>query len=444
MVGRNAPCPCGSGKKYKKCCWAKDRKARTEQKAVEINSERPETAVHEEIEADLTPASDLRPAPAVDPLMERINAFWDKFMETPYEKQWAMVTEMLAAEPELCDGEMVFEITSTLFEKAVAAGETARYKQLLDQLEEAVPEAYAEKLAYILDQRIQIALMEGDEAGVEHCFYQFSPLTGDKLDIYYWVISALAYYGKQEILYQGMRQAASYAVEDGGLIDWAYSEFTDKLADLEIFRLLDKNPDLTLDDPTLQQRFSEYEFMVVAEEMSVVLNYRTGRKTPAWTLADFEVTEGETEDLAKENLDYLLAAFTHYAHVEEGISRTKVEMAHDELSRYLAQRREGELDEFQHPLCPDAKTLDQFLTQLVGFLSFQYYEAFALFELVPVWLRFLAKYELLDEETRQKTVQELSYIRGHLIQATENNISDPAVLENLTDWPYEPRSVITS
>lgn len=23
-IGRNAPCPCGSGKKYKKCCWAGD------------------------------------------------------------------------------------------------------------------------------------------------------------------------------------------------------------------------------------------------------------------------------------------------------------------------------------------------------------------------------------------------------------------------------------
>ena len=22
-VGRNQPCPCGSGKKYKKCCWLK-------------------------------------------------------------------------------------------------------------------------------------------------------------------------------------------------------------------------------------------------------------------------------------------------------------------------------------------------------------------------------------------------------------------------------------
>jgi tetratricopeptide (TPR) repeat protein len=26
-IGRNAPCPCGSGKKYKKCCLAKDEQA---------------------------------------------------------------------------------------------------------------------------------------------------------------------------------------------------------------------------------------------------------------------------------------------------------------------------------------------------------------------------------------------------------------------------------
>jgi preprotein translocase subunit SecA len=24
VIGRNDPCPCGSGKKYKACCWAKD------------------------------------------------------------------------------------------------------------------------------------------------------------------------------------------------------------------------------------------------------------------------------------------------------------------------------------------------------------------------------------------------------------------------------------
>ncbi|MDT8324176.1 MAG: SEC-C metal-binding domain-containing protein, partial [Bacteroidota bacterium] len=29
-VGRNDPCPCGSGKKYKKCCLAKDAAAQAQ------------------------------------------------------------------------------------------------------------------------------------------------------------------------------------------------------------------------------------------------------------------------------------------------------------------------------------------------------------------------------------------------------------------------------
>ncbi len=26
-IGRNQPCPCGSGKKYKRCCWGKDHRS---------------------------------------------------------------------------------------------------------------------------------------------------------------------------------------------------------------------------------------------------------------------------------------------------------------------------------------------------------------------------------------------------------------------------------
>jgi hypothetical protein len=63
-------------------------------------------------------------------------------------------------------------------------------------LEKTVPEAYNKELGYILEWRIQIALMEGDEAALERYFYQFSPLAGDKLDTYYRIIPALAYHGK--------------------------------------------------------------------------------------------------------------------------------------------------------------------------------------------------------------------------------------------------------
>src|ERR1700680_4977433 len=34
-VGRNSPCPCGSGKKYKRCCIEKDERERREQAAAE-------------------------------------------------------------------------------------------------------------------------------------------------------------------------------------------------------------------------------------------------------------------------------------------------------------------------------------------------------------------------------------------------------------------------
>jgi hypothetical protein len=33
-IGRNEPCPCGSGKKYKKCCYDKDRQRLLESSAV--------------------------------------------------------------------------------------------------------------------------------------------------------------------------------------------------------------------------------------------------------------------------------------------------------------------------------------------------------------------------------------------------------------------------
>ena len=38
-IGRNDPCPCGSGKKYKKCCLDKDEKKRRED-AIPIETEK--------------------------------------------------------------------------------------------------------------------------------------------------------------------------------------------------------------------------------------------------------------------------------------------------------------------------------------------------------------------------------------------------------------------
>jgi hypothetical protein len=72
----------------------------------------------------------------------------------------------------------------------------------------------------------------------------------------------------------------------------------------------------------------------------------------------------------------------------------------------------------------------------MGFMSFQFYEASALFELLPAWLRFLAKYNLLDQKVHEKLLQSLNYLKDPLIQIARQQLTDPLVEKNLAGWPY--------
>ena len=464
MTGRNDPCPCGSGKKYKKCCLRKDKKAeaRQAQNALALPSQEilPDDLGLESFE-ERDP--NIFPLPVIkeedpDPLMERKNAFWEQFMEASDEEKWDLATHMLMKEPELYDDEIVFEIGDDLFQQVMETGEIERYQQLLNQFAEKAAEAYEKELQYILEWRAALALREGNDEALAHHFYQFSPLAGDKIDTYYRIVKALRYHGKLDILYQGMRQARPFVAEGDGLVHWAYDEFVEKLATLAPLYLLERNPHLTIDDPTLQQHMAEYEIEIKPESMSLYLDYLSGRKTPDWQVTDF--TESDSDSL-ETNPTYLLTAFVYYAHHVEGIVVTRAQMAREELNRYFLQQREKELGEAeddynfrptrrrkrklkgkpkkpvtQHPLVPDAKMLDEFMGRSMGFLSFNHYEMGALFELMPTWLRFLCHYHLLEDDVRQQTLKALHYLKEPFMKIV-GQLSAPVLPENLLDWPYE-------
>ena len=61
----------------------------------------------------------------------------------------------------------------------------------------------------------------------------------------------------------------------------------------------------------------------------------------------------------------------------------------------------------------------------------------ALFELIPAWLCFLCLYNLLDEKHHEQILQELHYLKKHLLLIAQNQMTDPIIPENLVDWPYE-------
>ena len=460
MTNRNDPCPCGSGQKYKKCCLTKDREAQRQQ-AREPESADLSTLI--EREEPTSPSTNFTnnvlPTFEQDPLDERINEFWQAFSSAAYAQQWELVKDMLTNEPELCDREMIFEVANTLFGPAIQASETERIKDLLARIESVAPAEYEAELIYIADWRIQLALQEGDQDGVEHYFTLLSPHAAKDLDIYYQIVDVLAYYGKLNVLYRGMRQAWSYIANDIHLEDWISGEFAERIGEVDILYRLDKNPNLSVEDSTLQAHFTEYKLTIIQDLFAASLDYRNGRKKPSWKITDFKKTEQKGEE--PEALALLLFAFEHYAVVEAGIAVTKVGMACECLGQYFALRQEGELGATNpryrkrgsrkrsrkqrkirsereiHPLCPDAKSLDRYLGQLVGFLSFRYYRSFAMFEMIPLWLNFQVKYHLLSEESRKRTLHELSHLKGELIKLAENSLYDSTLVMNLRDWPYE-------
>ena len=162
-TGRNDPCPCGSGKKYKKCCLEKDQQAeRTAAAAAMLAAPRAPALEpppdHPPGGAPAAPPSPRASTPEEppDPHMEAINARWEAFEAADYEGKLSLFTRSLA-EPELMDGEMAFEMLSFMdwrLDASTAAwnGVAPKY-----QLLEALVSRPSKALAHLVTQPKTIA-----------------------------------------------------------------------------------------------------------------------------------------------------------------------------------------------------------------------------------------------------------------------------------------------
>lgn len=94
-IGRNDPCPCGSGKKYKQCCLAKDQAAASAQRAERpVVSPPPRAAL-----ADILQIDD-----DTDRLTEASNAVVDMIHAGELDAAEQAANDLLARYPEVHDG----------------------------------------------------------------------------------------------------------------------------------------------------------------------------------------------------------------------------------------------------------------------------------------------------------------------------------------------------
>ena len=481
-AGRNDPCPCGSGKKYKKCCWTKDQKEppREPGELPPPSSGRPPRPAPHPMRvppAPLPPPALLPPPPPPppprprDPLEEKREGVWKEFEAREVEGQIALFLETLN-DAEVMDEMMAVEMLEVIHAEAAKSHIRSRFADCVAALRERLPAVYEEHADTYLSWRLEDALAEGNQDVVAVTARELAPLTGDHIDTVHRDVEALAYHGQLPVLVEFFRLAWP-GVKDSkkDIFEWAIREFAGSGIDHEIFDYLEHTTAPDPADPGLLARVHFFTDDLREGYLDETIADLTGRAGRAWQLSDFalrplkedrdersrRVRGPSKPDPAVKNLSRLTTEFVGYLHSVEGVPFPRGELFRAELVRYFLRRHEGELDPQPsmlaraknpqlklpkppaplHPLCPERVTFDVHLGGMMGMLSGRYYLAAALFQAMPAWLRFLESRQLLDADTRGKVLRNLLPIHEQLLDLWKR-FADPLLARQEEQlWPSE-------
>ncbi len=285
---RNAPCPCGSGKKYKKCCLAKDEAADraklqlaarvTEEMQPQLGefsanaeweglAKAPNESLGAEAELGLEPdlldpesedpdfadpdmADPESGEPGWPPLAEAdqklVDAWWDRVgpiytgREEPAKSGWMLEQAVAFLDQHPALFRYLYLHEEFLFELSVAlarAGRMDDYLALLRRLRDEQPEMYREGFGYYDEDLIAAALKAGRRDQIPSCLTLFRQHPLEHIDRFGRVVSLLAWHGCEAELRELLEDTAHKVARTSKVIGGDFA--LECLSDLTMFPFLE-------------------------------------------------------------------------------------------------------------------------------------------------------------------------------------------------------------
>jgi len=463
-IGRNDPCPCGSGKKYKHCCLPKERKARQHPRPEPV-PEVPNEPISPEIpglrkpEAGLEkPSASVEPEEAGPPEMEGshkleaepeelftqedqelsaeiYDALWEEFEEADYEGRIGIFRRAL--DEGLLDAEMAFEMLSTIYDEAVERGEWERFESLLLELRNKAPEVYDQDSGFYTLRRLEKAVNLRDSEAVAELIMEFGRAPLKDADMFFKAIDILMYHGYSKALVEAMTVAWPEIRDnyEGVLVPWAVDEFRDIAFILTIFNYVEEASEPRADDPSLVEHLSVFAD-VDQDKLERVISALVGKSGRTWTMEDFV----NADNLASE-LFFFSLEFLGELRRERGVPYSKGELGRVQLTGYFLERlgkRKRKEKKQRRLLFPEARSFDRYIGKLLPFVFPQLYKAGCAVELVPAWGEFLVKQGLLTEEEIRAGMRKLRPLAEASVKVLHRYRADPSLVKNLQKaWGLE-------
>lgn len=483
-TGRNDPCPCGSGKKFKKCCLGNAPPVSLVPKAPRNSPAaspwagtglgRPAAFAEPDPELDLELDPETEPetaSPPLSPFEQKWEAVWNEFQSQHGEARAAVFLRTLD-DQELRDDETAFQMLHGLHEDGVACGERERFARMVDALADRWPEIYRKTAHYCLSWQLVDALAEG-RPDVLPLTRALAAEAGSNIDSVHRGLRALAYHGRLLPLVEAHRIGWPLVRESEDVMGWAIGEFAEAGAAYEMYAYLE---DAASPDPSDGELLERIRFFIEQPRLEFVADFIgdvSGAADRPWTVADFTLRppgkprsrddwndddDDTPVDPGSQNLFRLISQFVGYLRRVEQCPFPRGELIRHDLHRYFIDRHRGDLaprlgmvDQMlnprkklprppkpSHPLCPERVTFEACLGQMFGFLSEQHHQAAALFEVVPAWLRFLLSKNLISEGQRVRTLEELRPLHADLLKLMETYKEDTTLHRSLKEWPGRP------
>lgn len=436
-TGRNDPCPCGSGKKYKKCCYEKD-----------LETERQEIDNLSELEyAGLLPRQTGQDHFTYDDTHEHDDwqdedeveaewvhnpenrQTWLRFVGLPFHDKIDVIVKLLSGE--LIEKNIpIIDMLQELAGCAHSEPDIADYFSLLDKIRKDHSLFYNKHEFVILNDCIQICIEYNLPAQLEKYFIQLSAIANQNIDDYQGLCIQLSILDQLPLLVKGYKIACKKLLKRRYSLSIAEDMFLMSHDDYCVLDFLDKNPGATFDSQAFQQFLTDMGLPYDCEEYASF--FPEFAQTAKWIIADFNIRNNKDlyEGKFWNCLSRLGGSFIPWLHSNYNISLAKANILNVFCVSFILNRLSGKVEPgftwrnipamtrdkkvdynyIANTLCPDDILFVQECQKMIEGSFFDTYRLAALLESIPYWLLYLKSLGLLDDMTLERKIQELKSV----------------------------------
>jgi len=406
-IGRNEPCPCDSGKKYKKCCLPR----------IETNARINPLDYKQKLN------STIEGVPAVKAISEHIS-----------EEQISGYNNILHAMKNFLDSDEVeddgvFDFFQVLYSWACKVMKFDDFFELVAQFKKKYPDIYKKEGEYIISSCVdaKLRLEQLDEAG--EFFIEFSHLCGNDLDTFNSLMNKLSYYGCYEAILQGIIIIWPTIKDSPEIFDWAKTKLKIKYCRLVCFsEFLSSNNAPSLDEIIKKASIIDDDETTVIEQANSLLEIFSYNKDidSAYIKANMDTLK--QDDSVSEIIYHVLDAFISRLLKDNTITPC---MAMDywlHVTRYVSDRINSDLglnkEDITHLFCPEKETLDKYIlchfTNVLG-PRLDVYQAPTFLKAITLWIMFLFENDLIESPSALFKKISYLYISIYEMITTEDN-----------------------